>query len=96
MNPITSILLLTAFNSLLLFNETDSYPLSENEISNPPALVPVIDLKDAFIDVFCGDNVLNCGINELYWKFWVALQFEDPDVFSSLKFMVFDPPNNFK
>ena len=53
-------IILGEFNSLLLFNETDSYPLSENEISDPPALVPVIDLKDAFIDVFCGDNVLNC------------------------------------
>ena len=57
-----------------------------NDTSEPPALVPDVDLNCADNPVFSpGVNTLNLGSMALYWKFLDTNMFLPPVVFSFVK-----------
>ena len=79
-------------NPLIWLNSTLSNPLSTNDISEPPSLVPETDLSWVeTVVVGAGTNTLNEGINASYWKFWVATDWLAPPTFSSVKLTWFTP-----
>ena len=69
--------------NVVWFNVVGSKPWSTNETSEPPELVPLTVLTDAFtLVVLPGVMQLNCGVNELNWWFCEISISAPPNAFS--------------